>query len=151
MNSLIVYMSHHGTTRKVALQLAEHLGKDKTTLIDLNSEVVPDLNLFDTILIGGSIHAGQIQKKISEFCTSHQDILKRKRVGLFMCAMEKHEIKAEFDKAFPEWLRKLAVAHGFFGGELLLEKMNFIERTFVKTIYGIKKSVYDLNHEAIES
>jgi menaquinone-dependent protoporphyrinogen oxidase len=144
-------MSHHGTTRKIANQLAQFLGKENTTMIDLDTDRVPDLNSFDTILIGGSIHAGQIQKKIREFCINNETILLTKRIGLFMCCMEPHEKMNEFTNAFPESLRKHAVATGLFGGELLLDKMNFLERIFIKSVYGIKKNVSEIDHKAIEA
>ncbi len=49
----------------------------------------------------------------------------QKRVGLSMCGMETHEMKKEFDHAIPKWLRDHAIAHGLFGGELLLEEIHF--------------------------
>lgn len=133
------------------MQIAEDLGKEKTMLVDLKTDPVPDLSSFQTILIGGSIHTGHIQKKISEFCSDHQAILVTKRVGLFICAMETHEVKEEFNNAFPVWLRNHATAHGYFGGELLLDKMNFFEKAMVKGIYGIKESVHEVNQDAIHS
>ena len=151
MKYLIVYMSHHGTTRKVAFQLADDLGIDETTVVDLNSQHVPDLTPFDTIIIGGSIHAGQIQRRISDFCISNRSDLLSKRVGLFICAMESYEMKAEFDTAFPEWLRNHATAHGLFGGELLLDKMNFLEKIIVKSIYGVKTNLHELDQKAIDT
>ncbi len=144
-------MSRHGTTRKIAHQIAQRLGEEKTTVIDLKTDDGPDLDNFDTIMIGGSIHVGQIQKQISEFCIANQNILLQKRVGLFICGMETHEIREEFNNAFPEWLRNHAVAHGLFGGELLLEEMHFFEKAMVKGIYGIKKSVHEVDQNAIES
>ena len=142
-------MSHHGTTRKIALQLADDLGIAKTTVVDFKSQHVPDLTTFDTIIIGGSIHAGQIQRKISEFCINNRSELLSKRVGLFICAMESYEMKAEFDTAFPEWLRNHAIAHGLFGGELLLDKMNFLEKIIVKSIYGVKTNLHEIDEKAI--
>ena len=151
MKNLIVFMSRHGTTRKIAHQIAEKLGTELTTLVDLKTDEVPDLKDFDTIMIGGSIHIGQIQKDILEFCVNNKETLLQKRVGLFMCGVETHELKEEFDNAFPEWLRNHAIAHGLFGGELLLEEMHFFEKAMVKGIYGIKKSMHEVDHNAIES
>ena len=151
MKYLIVFMSHHGTTRSIAVQMAENLGKEHTVLVDLKNDPIPDLNSFETIIIGGSIHTGKIQKQISEFCKDYKRELLTKRVGLFICAMETEEIQGEFNNAFPEWLRKHAIAHGYFGGELLLDKMNFFEKTIVKSIYGIKENLHQLDHDAIEA
>ena len=144
-------MSHHGTTRKIATKLAQNLGVENTTLVDLRTDALPDLSAFETIIIGGSIHIGRIQKRINEFCMAKKDVLLNKRVGLFLCFLEPHELKDEFALAYPEWLRNHAIAHGFFGGELLFDKMNFFEKVYVRIIYGIKKSVYEIDDKAIEA
>jgi menaquinone-dependent protoporphyrinogen oxidase len=143
-------MSHHGTTRKIAGQMAQTLGKENATVLDFKKADVPDLGLFDTVLIGGSIHAGQIQKKIRMFCVAYEKELLQKRIGLFMCALETAEKEEEFNNAFPERLRNHAIAHGYFGGELLLDKMNFFEKHFVKTIYGIKTNLSQIDANAID-
>lgn len=150
MNCLIVYMSHHGTTEKIARDLALHLGEHQTRLVNLKDEVAPSPDLFDTIIIGGSIHGGQIQSRIKEYCEKYLEKLLSKRVGLFMCSMSPGKDVLEFNAAFPEVLRQHAVAHGLFGGELLLEKMNFVEKLMVKTMSGRKKSYSALNTTAIE-
>ncbi len=151
MKYLIIYMSHHGTTRKIVQQLAENLGEACTTVINLEKENVPDLSPYDTILIGGSIHLGEIQKKIKKFCKEHEPVLLQKRVGLFLSSIETEEISDEFTNAFPENLRNHALAHGFFGGELLLDKMNIFEKYFVKAVYGIRGNLSSLDQKAIDS
>ena len=151
MKYLIIFMSHHGTTKEIAMNMASNLGMEKTTLVDLGTDDLPDLNSFDTIIIGGSIHAGQIQMKIKKFCASHQNLLMNKRVGLFICGMEAAELQQEFDNAFPQWLRDHAISHGLFGGELLLDRMSFFEKAMVKGIYGIKQNLHQVNHGAISS
>ncbi|MEO5905187.1 MAG: flavodoxin domain-containing protein [Saprospiraceae bacterium] len=149
MKNLIVYMSHHGTTRKVALKLAQNLGESSSTVIDLGAEEVPNIAAYDTILIGGSIHFGRIQKKIQNFCTLNQSDLLHKQIGLFLCAIENYEMKSEFEHSFPEKLRNHATACGIFGGELVFTKMNLIEKIFTKLVYGIKADKSEINTEAI--
>ena len=149
MKYLILYMSHHGTTRKIVTQMAMHLGTENTTLVDLESENVPDLAGFDTVLIGGSIHVGTIQKKIREFCSLYEHLLLKKRVGLFICALEERNAAEHLQNSFPQKLLDHAVAKGFFGGELVWDKMNFFEKIFVRTIYGVNKNLSELDEEAI--
>ena len=55
----------------------------------------------------------------------------------------------EFEDSFPLALRAHAVAKGMFGGEFLLEKMNFLERTAVRRVKGIDTSVSRLDQNAI--
>jgi menaquinone-dependent protoporphyrinogen oxidase len=151
MAYLILYMSRHGTTEKVAQLLKDKLGKSRCSLINLAENPKPDLNLYETVIIGGSIHVGHIQKEIADFCHTNQDILLTKHLGLFICFMEKEKGQLEFNMAFPEMLRKHAKAQGLFGGELLFEKMNFIERTIIRKIKKVKSSVSDLDYEAINA
>jgi menaquinone-dependent protoporphyrinogen oxidase len=150
MSCLIVYMSRHGTTRKVAHELKEKLGSQKTMLVDLEKEEVPNLAQFDTVIIGGSIHAGKIQAGVRKFCERNLDALLKKRVGLFLCYMDKVHAQKEFDDAFPEQLREHASAIGMFGGELLFDHMNFLEKLVVKAMTGEKKSVSNLDEESID-
>lgn len=148
-NYLIVYMSHHGTTRKVAKQIQEKLGIDNAAIVDLETEDILNLNNYKTILIGGSIYMGSMQKKIKQFLENNKELLLKKRVGLFMCFMNKDNSVAEFDNAFPDYLRNKAIAKGLFGGELILKELNFLEKIIVRYVSGVKEDVSDLDQHAI--
>ena len=134
MSTLIVYMTHHGTTRKVVERLAEGFGTDRTTVVNLEKNHFPDLTDFQTIIIGGSIHMGQIQTGVKRFCEANKDQLLTKQLGLFLCFMNLDLGQEEFNNAYPKELRDYAKAHGLFGGELLFDKMNFIEKFIVKMV-----------------
>lgn len=68
-------------------------------------------------------HVGQVQKKIKQFCLNNLDLLKEKKIRLFVCCMERGEkATSQFNEAFPEELIKHASATGIFGGELNIEK-----------------------------
>ena len=149
MNRLIIYMSRHGTTAKVAAELKEKLGSEKTILVDLKEDQIPSLDKFHTVIIGGSVHAGTIQQELITFCIKNRRKLLEKRLGLFMCFMNNDLRELEFEDSFPIDLRKHAVAKGLFGGEFLLEKMNPAEKDAVKKVKGLDESVYRLDKNAI--
>ncbi len=151
MRYLIIYMSHHGTTQKIAGQLADELGRDQTTLVNLQNENPPSLESFDTIIIGGSIHGGQVQGKIREFCKDHFDTLMSKKLGLFICSMAPGKDEEELGLAYHEQLRKHATALGMFGGELLIDKMNLAEKVIVRLISNQKTNVSAIKTEAIKT
>jgi menaquinone-dependent protoporphyrinogen oxidase len=151
MKYLIVYMSHHGTTQKVVNELKMKLGENDTTIVNLESDAVPDLSEYETIIIGGSIHMGQIQKEIKRFCKEHQGELITHRLGLFLCFMNKEHGKEEFENAYPVELRKYSSADGLFGGELLFEKMNVVEKLVTRKASGISQSVSAIDEKAIET
>ena len=150
MTYLVIYMSRHGTTAKVAAEVKEKLGSEKTTLVDLEKDQVPSLDEFDTIVIGGSVHAGTIQQELMTFCIRHKEELLKKRLGLFMCFMNNDLSDLEFEDSFPIDLRRHAMAKGFVGGEFLIEKMTELERASVKEVKGIDDSVYRLDKKAIQ-
>ena len=58
MKTLILYATRHGCAEKCATKL------------------------------GGSIHAGKIQKGVKDFCAKNLEVLKGKRLGLYLCCME---------------------------------------------------------------
>lgn len=147
---LIIYMSRHGTTAKVAAEIRDRLGADITALVDLDDDDVFNLNDFHCVIIGGSVHAGTIQGKLMSFCQRHTDELLTRRLGLFMCFMNDDLKEEEFEDSFPLVLRAHAVAKGLFGGEFLLEKMSFLERTAVRRVKGIDTSVSRLDQSAID-
>ena len=150
MDYLIIYMSRHGTTAKVAAELQDRLGSDITMLVDLEKDAVPDLNDFHCIIIGGSVHAGTIQEELMDFCRRNSKELLKARLGLFMCFMNDDLREEEFEESFPIELRKHAAAKGLVGGEFLIERMSANEKLAVRSVKGIQESVYRLNKEAIE-
>ena len=142
-------MSTHGCTAQAVAELSEKIGGD-TTAINLKTDPVPLLAHYDHIIIGGSIHAGQIQKRIKEFCIRNLDILLKREVGLFICCMYEGEVatKQLYD-AYPPELINHAKATAVFGGGFDFEKMNFIEKMVVKKVAKVKSSVSNLDHNAI--
>lgn len=150
MNYLIIYMSRHGTTAKVAAELKEKLGSDQTKLVDLKNDKVPPLTEFDTIIIGGSVHAGTIQQELTTFCIRNKEQLLKKRIGLFMCYMSNDLRELEFEDSFPKELRKHATAKGLVGGEFLFEKMTSPEQDAVRKVKGIDESVYRIDKAALQ-
>lgn len=148
-NYVIIYMSRHGTTGKVAAELKEKLGPEKTTLVNLETDNVPSLREFNTVIIGGSVHAGTIQQQLMTFCIKNKTELLQKRLGLFMCFMNNDLQDLEFEDSFPIDLRKHAIAKGLVGGEFLFEKMNALEKDAVQKVKGIDESVYRIDKNAI--
>ncbi len=145
---LIVYASRHGTTEKAARTLQEELPEAVTC--NLKKEGCPDLENFDRIIIGGSIHAGRIQKEIRNFCQRNLVLLLTKEIALFICCMyDGQKAEEQFNRAFPEELRQAARARAIFGGELSFEKMNSLERFVIKKFIGVKESVSRFRPEEI--
>jgi menaquinone-dependent protoporphyrinogen oxidase len=150
MNHLVVYCSSHGTTAKAALFLRKHLNGEVIVLNLNRSKLYSDLDIFDSVIIGGSIHAGSIQGKIKRFLKQHGEVLKGKKLGLFLCCMQEGELaQQQFEHAFPRVLREHATATGIFGGEILFSEFNFIEKQIVKKVTGLTEDASNLDESAM--
>ncbi|WP_297086788.1 flavodoxin domain-containing protein [uncultured Draconibacterium sp.] len=151
MKTLIAYCTTHGCAEKTANKLKQFLGGE-IVLVNLKNEANPDVTNFDRVIIGGSIHAGQIQKRVKEFCRHQLKPLQNKELGLFICCMEEGE-KAEIQlhDAFPNVLLQHAKAKAYFGGEFDFNKMNFFQKLIVKKVAKVEDSVSSINHEAIKN
>ncbi len=150
MKTLIVYMSNHGCTENVVNELKEKLDS-KTSIVNLKKDPNPDLKEYRRIIIGGSIHAGQIQRKIRDFCERNLNVFQFKEVGLFICCMYESQVaKDQLKNAFPEKLHQYSKTEAIFGGEFNFEKMNFFEKMIVKKVAHVNESVSNIDHKAIE-
>ena len=149
MSTLIAYVTSHGCTESAAKMLEEQLNDD-VTIVNLKKSSRPDLSSFETIIIGGSIHAGRIQGRVKRFCQAHLDTLKQKRLGLFLCCMEEGDnAQKQFDEAFPGELRTHAAVTGLFGGEFNFDRMNFIQRAIIKKVAGTTENVSKIKKDNI--
>jgi len=149
LSTLIAYVSKHGTVKKCVERIAHSLS-GKVDQFDLQKNPKIDLAGYDTVVIGGSIHAGRIQKQIKRFCEEKQDHLKQKRLGLFICCMDEGEkAQQQFKNSYPDRLINTAVAKGLFGGEFLFDRMNFLEKFIIKKIAKIDSSVSKLKEDNI--
>ena len=151
MKTAIIYASKHGCTDKCAHTLANELNNN-AVLINLDVSTDVNFDEFNTVIIGGSIHAGSMNKKIKKFTEKSIDLLNQKKTGLFICCMEEEDEKVleQFQNAYPESLRNKAIAHGFFGGEFNFDKMNFFEKAIIKKIAKTDQNVSKINYNNIK-
>ena len=149
MSTVIVYMTRHGCSENAAYLLKNVIGED-TVLVNLRNKQKFDISRYDTVIIGGSIHAGMVQKRVRKFCEKNREALLQKRLGLFLCCMYEGETaEKQFEDAFDQDLRAHATATGLFGGEFDFQKMNFLERQIVTKMADITDSISRINADAI--
>jgi len=153
MDTLIIYATKHGCAKKCADLLADGLAPDVTVLnIKDKAARNPEFDRFQNVIIGGSIHAGQLQKSVKGFIRDHASVLKQKKLGLYLCHMEEGDsARKQFEENFPEDLRAHASAEGLFGGAFDFEKMNVLEKAIVKKVSGMDKSVSRIDDEAVRT
>jgi len=150
METAIIYATKHGCTDKCAHTLANELNNN-AALINLDVSTDVNLDEYNTVIIGGSIHAGSMNRKIKKFIDKNMDMLQSKKTGLFICCMEEgKKAQEQFKNAFPDTLRDNAIAHGYFGGEFNFDKMNFFEKAIIKKIAKIDQNVSKINDKNIK-
>jgi len=159
MKTLIVYGSKHGCTEKCSKVLEGKINGE-VVVVDIKKDIMPDINSFDNIVIGGSIYAGRIQKNITEFCLKNIKLLENKKIGIFVCCMSEGE-KAilQLDSCFPNELISMAIVKEHFGGGFVFSKMNFFEKFIIKMVskkekngskMDVNKDILNINEENIK-
>lgn len=149
MRTIIIYATKYGSVAHAVKLLKPQMDGEVVT-VNIMEETVPDLVDFDTVILGGSIYMGKIQKKLANYVEKHLSQLLTKKVGLFICAAQELEIREkELFEAFPFELYQHAVCKEVFGYEFHFEKMNFIEKKIVRVVMGTKENCSELSEELI--
>jgi menaquinone-dependent protoporphyrinogen oxidase len=149
MQTSVIFATSHGTTQKVTEKIREHIGETNCAIYNLKDNPSIDLSNYQRVIIGGSIYAGTMQKKVKEFCNANIEKLIEKRLGLFICGMNEPAFEEELKNAFPEKLLEHASSKKAVGGEFVMEKLNFFEKLIVKKVSGVKESVSKLDFDKI--
>jgi menaquinone-dependent protoporphyrinogen oxidase len=151
MKGIIIYATRYGCTEK-AVKLLQKKIPGGTELVNIGKQKVPDLSLYDTVILGGPIYIGKTLKVLTDFVQRNLDALKKKKLALFLCAGEQDPQKAEalFAGAFPEELCKAAFMREVFGGELQWKKLDFMTKLMLRLVIGIKEGYTRLSEGKIE-
>lgn len=127
MKIALIYMSRHGSTEKLIRHLVKSLEGD-THVFNLAEDAHPTIQDFDSVIIGGSIHYGSIQKEVQLFCKRNLHELLKKRLGLFVCCLLSTRDSDQFERAYPLVLRAHCSAAAAFEGDLIYSKLTALER-----------------------
>jgi menaquinone-dependent protoporphyrinogen oxidase len=142
MKILIAYRTKYGTAAACARALAEKLGAE-AALADLADARDVDVREYDVILVGGSIYAGTLQRKVVSFCEKNRSALLERRVGLFLCCLYEGEDAAlQLQSAFPDWILAHSFARALPGGEVHWDRLSFLDRMLVR---GVMRNPGDLS------
>lgn len=143
-------MSKHGCAEKAALLIGESLSDREVDIVDLKRKMDVDLSRYDTVIVGGSIYLGSLQRGIRNFCSRNLAMLLEKRVGLFICCMnEGGAARAHYDAVFDGALRAHATAAGIFGGELDFGKLSLLEKSVIGQAVNITESCSRFDEKAV--
>ena len=150
MRSLILFATKYGSVEKCAQFLKEKL-TGEVDVVNIRKDKIPALDMYDTVILGGSIYIGKIQKEISRYCEDKKALLKTKKLGLFLCAGEESDKKyGYFETSFTKELFDHAVSKEIFGHELYYEKLSLLDKLALRVARKPRHSYSKLNRENIE-
>lgn len=150
MKTIIIYTTSGNCTVKAVNELSKKLSGEIVT-VDLKKEFFPNLREYDRVIIGGSVIAGQIDKRIKDFCNLHLDALRNKEIGLFICCIDEMEVaRHEISLAFPEELHQLAKTEAIFRNICNVENMNSIGKMLVKRISKVRENATNPDEISID-
>lgn len=134
MSILIVYDSKYGFTDKCVEYLTRKLEGDVNS-VNLQVDKVHNLSSYSKVIIGGSIYAGMLRKRVKKFCLENLSVLQNKEVGLFItCTSIGEQALKQMQMNFPSDLYEKAVAKDYFGGEINMDKAKFFDRLIIKMV-----------------
>lgn len=151
MSTLIIYATKHQATLKYAETIKDQI-KDEVELILAKKSKNINLNQYDTVIIGSSVYVGKILGSAKKFIKNNLDMLLTKKVGLFICCMEKDEkAMKELEENYPKSLINHAKALGTFRGGFDFDRMNFLEKAAIKKISGNTESISFFTEEPVKT
>ncbi|MFP8957547.1 flavodoxin domain-containing protein [Natrialbaceae archaeon A-CW3] len=139
---LVLYGTGEGQTAKVADRITDEITArgHETTTVNV-SEIGLDLDLddFDAVLVGASIHMGRQQKAVRKFVSANRDGLVTKPTGFFQVSGSSGEETEKGDAEALGYLDEFIEATnwrpdriGLFGGALRFSAYGFLMRALFK-------------------
>jgi len=149
MRILIVFSTTHGCTQKCGIKVANQL-KGDIKLVDLDIAPNPELNRYDIIIMGTSVHAGTINQRMVNFVNNNYHTIKMKHIAFYLCFMDTEERAKEILQAtFPSPITDKAIAHGYFGGEFDFDKMNELQKYMIEEMINVNQSISKIDYDKI--
>jgi len=146
-NALIIYSSWTGSTQEIAEHIAKTLEKNKFKAKVISAKEKPNLNEFDLIVIGTSVHAGRTLSDFRRFIKQNFEILTSKPIAFFVsCANMMHdteesreETRAWLEKGIKNFSVLQPLSIGYFGGATKtsgksFDKLNIFTRRIIQAM-----------------
>lgn len=137
MTVLVTYATKHGSTREIAEAIA-------TTLVDrgiptdaLAVNTIPDVELYEAVVLGSAVYMGRWLKEATEFARRHREQLTARPLWLFSSGPLGTDVVD--DEEQPKELAELREMleprdHRMFYGALSGDALGFCERMVVKAV-----------------
>ncbi len=136
MNTIVIYKSKYGATKRYAEWISESLGCE---MVDAKNVKGADLLKYDTIIYGGGLYA-EVINGVS-LITKNFEALKEKNLIVFTTAITPLSYREYYDRYVieknfkPEMLQHIKIFN--FMGKMLTEELSLVHRTALKSLKKI--------------
>ncbi len=136
METVVLYRSRNGSTRRYAEWLAQECRAD---LFDLSRSPHPDLAPYDTVIVGAPFHMGCFYG--ARYLKRHWGVLRAKRVFVFSTSAipPKHAMVAEiYQRSLPEFIRR-QVSYFPIRGQYFRSELGLLDtlKTYLARLLGL--------------
>ena len=133
MKILIAYASKNGTTQGCVNRLEKALTGLDVTVVNLE-EQIPNTTEYDLVIAGSSVRFARLLSPMRRFIKDQKEVLKEKKLFLFLLCGIAHEYEYYRNVLFPKDLLDSALETVYFGGTLRTEGHSFFERCIIRSI-----------------
>lgn len=136
MNSIVIYKTKYGATKKYAEWIAEELDCEVKNVKDVK---IDELTKYDNIIYGGGLYAEVIDGVV--FITRNLDKLEGKKIVIFSTGITPLKYREYYDKLVieknfkPEMLDKIKVFN--FMGKMIIDELSLVHKSALKTLKQI--------------
>ena len=130
MRILLAYTSKNGSTASCVERLERGLSGLDVTVCNL-AEGLPNADEFDMVIVGAGVHHHRFPAPMRQFLREQENVLREKKLGLFLLCGIAEEQVYYIEKLFPSVLREVAFEISFWGGSLRYDGLKFWDKFFV--------------------
>jgi len=153
MNSLIIYSTTDGQTKKICETLKENsIDKNFYEIISLEEAFHKEIERYEKIIIGASIRYGRHNPKIYEFIKMNKEVLEKKKSAFFSVNVVARKPEKNTPGTNP-YIRKFLKKTkwkpkklGVFGGKIDYPKLNFINKNVIRFIMFVTNGPTNINN-----
>tara|TARA_B100000282_G_C31717245_1_gene484113 strand:- start:1203 stop:1724 length:522 start_codon:yes stop_codon:yes gene_type:complete len=154
MNSLIIYSSTDGQTKKICETIIENsTNKSSFEILRLEEAFNKELEKYDQIIIGASIRYGRHNSNIYKFIRDNKDTLERKKSAFFSVNVVARKPEKSTPSTNPYILKFIKQTNwhpkklGVFAGKIDYPNLNFLNRNIIRLIMFITNGPTDTNNK----
>ena len=153
MNSLIVYSTTDGQTKKICETIKNNsINKNNFEVLSLEEATKKEIVKYDQIIIGASIRYGRHSPGVYKFIEDNKYILEKKKSAFFsvnVVARKPEKNSPDTNPYIRKFLKKSnwrPKKLGVFAGKIDYPKLNFINKIVIRLIMFITSGPTNVNN-----